>query len=218
MELPQVFDVRRRPWVDVEAADAASIADAVEGCPTGALRYERIDGEAGEEPDSPTLIVPVPNGPLFLRGRLRIETPDGEPIAEGTRVALCRCGASANKPFCDNSHIATGFRTERDAAPPPGGRAAQPASEEGVTTVVVRDDASLRVRGDLRLVSLRGELLGESSELLLCRCGHSSTKPLCDGSHKRIGIHGTEPTIAPDREAAESPASFTPNAGLPRSG
>jgi uncharacterized Fe-S cluster protein YjdI len=39
--LPQVFDTSRRPWVDIEAADADAIADAVERCPTGALRYER---------------------------------------------------------------------------------------------------------------------------------------------------------------------------------
>jgi CDGSH-type Zn-finger protein/uncharacterized Fe-S cluster protein YjdI len=211
MELPRVFDVRRRPWVDVDAADAERVADAIEGCPTGALRYERLDGEPGEAPLSPTLIIPIPNGPLFMRGRLRVETPAGELIAEGTRLALCRCGASANKPFCDNSHIATGFRSGPEDARPTSGPGEGSSPTDGATTVVPRDDASLRVRGDLRLVTVRGELLGDAGELFLCRCGHSSTKPLCDGSHKRVGIHGTERSIRPEREAAESPAAFAPN-------
>jgi CDGSH-type Zn-finger protein len=211
MALPKVFNVQRRPWVDVDAADADRIAEAVEGCPTAALRYERLDGEPGEMPDSPTLVIPVPNGPLFMRGRLRVETPAGELIAEATRLALCRCGESANKPFCDNSHLAIGFRSgSDDALPRPAGAAETPPGD-GVTTVVPRDDASLRVRGDLRLVSLRGELLGAAHELFLCRCGHSSSKPLCDGTHERVGIHGTEPVIPAGRETAESPAAFEPN-------
>jgi hypothetical protein len=36
-------------------------------------------------------------------------TRDGETVVEDTRIALCRCGASKNKPYCDNSHKTTGF-------------------------------------------------------------------------------------------------------------
>jgi len=57
-------------------------------------------------------ISPVANGPLYLRGRIRIEGPDGRVIREDTRVALCRCGASENKPFCDNSHRRVAFQAE----------------------------------------------------------------------------------------------------------
>jgi CDGSH-type Zn-finger protein len=53
--------------------------------------------------------VPAPKGPLFLRGRIRIKDADGRLIREDTRVALCRCGASENKPFCDGSHRRIGF-------------------------------------------------------------------------------------------------------------
>jgi CDGSH-type Zn-finger protein len=48
---------------------------------------------------------------LFVRGHVRIVDPDGRLIGEDTRVALCRCGASGNKPFCDGSHRRIGFRT-----------------------------------------------------------------------------------------------------------
>ena len=51
------------------------------------------------------------NGPLILRGRFVITAQDGQLIPAGRRtVALCRCGRSGLKPFCDGSHELTGFR------------------------------------------------------------------------------------------------------------
>jgi uncharacterized Fe-S cluster protein YjdI len=108
--LGRVFDPERRPWIDVSAAEAGEIAETVLTCPTGALHFRRLDGAAQEEPVDPPTVVPRTNGPLFLRGRIRIEGPDGELIREDTRVALCRCGASGNKPFCDGSHLRIGFQ------------------------------------------------------------------------------------------------------------
>ena len=108
--LPQVFDAQGRPWIRVDAADAEAIADAVVRCPTGALRFRRLDGGAQEQPEDPTVVDPRPNGPLFVRGRIRVVGADGE-AREATRVALCRCGGSSNKPFCDGTHRTIGFRT-----------------------------------------------------------------------------------------------------------
>lgn len=107
---PSVFDVTRRPWVDIDAADADAVAAAVEQCPTGALRYERLDGQPGEQPPPETVIIPWPNGPLLVRGTVRVETRSGDVFAHEHRVALCRCGNSNNQPFCDNSHRQAGFR------------------------------------------------------------------------------------------------------------
>jgi uncharacterized Fe-S cluster protein YjdI len=107
---PMVFDPGARPWVTVDGADADEIAETVKMCPSGALTFERLDGGAQEEPGAETLIEPRPNGPLFLRGCLAIRTADG--TREATRAALCRCGGSANKPFCDNTHRRNGFRGE----------------------------------------------------------------------------------------------------------
>jgi uncharacterized Fe-S cluster protein YjdI len=109
--LPNVFRPEARPWIAVDAADADAIAAAVESCPTGALRYRRLDGGPQEEPPAETTIEPRPNGPLFVRGRVRIVGPEGEVIREDARLALCRCGASENKPFCDGSHRRIGFTT-----------------------------------------------------------------------------------------------------------
>jgi CDGSH-type Zn-finger protein/uncharacterized Fe-S cluster protein YjdI len=110
-ELPEVFDPEARPWVVLDGADAERVAETVLTCPTGALHFRRLDGGPEERPEEPASVEPRPNGPLFVRGRVRIVDPDGRLIREDTRVALCRCGASGNKPFCDGSHRTIGFQT-----------------------------------------------------------------------------------------------------------
>jgi uncharacterized Fe-S cluster protein YjdI len=107
---PEVFDSSRRPWVEVDQASADRIAAAVMRCPTGALAFERHDGGEQEVAPEETSIDARPNGPLFVRGRVRIMDGSGNVIREATRMALCRCGGSANKPFCDNTHLAIGFQ------------------------------------------------------------------------------------------------------------
>lgn len=106
--LPAVFDVSQRPWVMPENAPPDEIARVIGQCPSGALRYRRLDGAGQEQPDARTTIEPQPDGPLYVRGSLAITEADGT-VREATRAALCRCGQSQNKPHCDNSHLAAGF-------------------------------------------------------------------------------------------------------------
>jgi uncharacterized Fe-S cluster protein YjdI len=105
---PLVFDSRRLRWIQPDLGDQALIAAAVHRCPTGALAFTLPNGSA-EAPDA-SEIRPAPNGPLYVRGETRVETEDGRLIAEGFRIALCRCGATKNAPFCDGSHREAGFR------------------------------------------------------------------------------------------------------------
>lgn len=105
---PAVFDSRRRRWIKPELGDPELIVTAVHRCPTGALSYSLPNGIA-EAPDNAELRA-SPNGPLYIRGETRVETEDGRVIAEGIRMALCRCGATKNAPFCDGSHKEVGFR------------------------------------------------------------------------------------------------------------
>ena len=109
--LPEVFDVKRRPWIAINAAEADEIAHAIEQCPTGALTYARLDDTPGEQPPSETTVIPMPNGPLYVRGEVEIRDNKGDLIDTGTRMALCRCGHSQNQPFCDLSHRKAGFRS-----------------------------------------------------------------------------------------------------------
>lgn len=108
--LPGVFKPGERPWVHVDAASADDIAEVITRCPSGALHFERLDGGPAEEPDAHMTITPRPNGPLYVRGRIRITSASGDVIREDTRVALCRCGHSEIKPFCDGSHRRVGFK------------------------------------------------------------------------------------------------------------
>ena len=107
---PEVFDAMRRPWIIADAADADRVAQAVMKCPTGALRFRRLDDGRQEEVPDETVVNPRTNGPLFVRGHLRFENSRSELIREATRAALCRCGSSANKPFCDGTHRTIGFQ------------------------------------------------------------------------------------------------------------
>jgi uncharacterized Fe-S cluster protein YjdI/CDGSH-type Zn-finger protein len=109
--LPAVFDNRRRPWIIVDNGPAADIGSVIQRCPTGALHFRRLDGGPQEPVPEETTVTERPNGPLYVRGKIRIFAQDHSPLREDTRVALCRCGASANKPFCDGSHRRVGFRT-----------------------------------------------------------------------------------------------------------
>jgi CDGSH-type Zn-finger protein len=99
-------------------ASAETVAVAVEGCPTGALRYERLDGGPQEQVPEHTTIVPFPNGPLMVRGELEVLDRHGDLFVAAPRVALCRCGESKNQPFCDLSHRDSSFRDHAKAPAP----------------------------------------------------------------------------------------------------
>lgn len=104
--LPAVFDRGRKPWIDPAAASADQIAEVVRRCPSGALQYDLADGP-DETPDTPTRVDPLVDGPLQLRGDLRIVLDDG--VLTETRASMCRCGRSGNKPFCDKTCERSGW-------------------------------------------------------------------------------------------------------------
>ncbi|HLM26133.1 MAG TPA: CDGSH iron-sulfur domain-containing protein [Thermoleophilaceae bacterium] len=62
-------------------------------------------------PDSAVTITPYRDGPLLVRGPFRIVDQNGEEIEVGREtVALCRCGRSRLRPFCDGTHKLTRFQ------------------------------------------------------------------------------------------------------------
>jgi CDGSH-type Zn-finger protein/uncharacterized Fe-S cluster protein YjdI len=210
-----------------------------------------------------------PNGPYLVRGDLplgrtaQVETEFGEPVGwvpdepldhSDGRYALCRCGGSNDKPFCDGSHKTNGFdgtetadrgeiaerrmefpagegtvsfdlatcehagycgdrftnwrRMAREADDPavrerlmqmvrlcPSGALEMKPDADAellepalpVSIGVVRD-GPLWVRGGIEITAADGETYEVRNRVTLCRCGHSRTKPLCDGSHKHIGF------------------------------
>jgi CDGSH-type Zn-finger protein len=112
-------DARGGLWnrvLDAETTqECAQVVDQTNLCPSG--RYAVWDPETGDaiEPDFEPAIVVVEDpqlgvgGPLWVRGGIPVESADGYTYEIRNRVALCRCGASTNKPLCDGTHIASGF-------------------------------------------------------------------------------------------------------------
>ena len=68
------------------------------------------DADDAPLPDGGATITPYRDGPLIVRGDFRLVDQDGAEIDPGRdTIALCRCGKSGIKPFCDGSHKRTGF-------------------------------------------------------------------------------------------------------------
>lgn len=109
-QLSEVFDPRKRPWINMEGADTAHIIDQVSKCPSGALSYYlQNEANPATEINADTKVEVSPNGPLLVYGNLTVKLKDGTEENKSRVTAFCRCGKSSNKPFCDGSHISAGF-------------------------------------------------------------------------------------------------------------
>jgi CDGSH-type Zn-finger protein len=64
----------------------------------------------------PTIQV-LPKGPYLIAGRVTLLDGSGNRIEAGEKIALCRCGASTNKPFCDGTHSKVGFEAAAAGVP-----------------------------------------------------------------------------------------------------
>lgn len=111
--LSSVWRMGREPWIDPDGAGAKSIIAVIEQCPSGALSYS-IDQSRVTEPKESDGIVVSKDGPYHVTGQVALNDPSRNTDEVSGRYALCRCGASKNKPFCDGSHWHVGFKDEQD--------------------------------------------------------------------------------------------------------
>lgn len=107
--LPAVFRPKSKPWIQPEEGEPDAIMDQIKKCPSGALGYVTKDGKEEETVKLETVIEQIPNGPLLVFGKLKLKNSEGEQVLENKTTAFCRCGKSSNKPFCDGTHVKTGF-------------------------------------------------------------------------------------------------------------
>lgn len=107
--LPTVFNPKSRPWVTLEDNTTEDIIAQVKECPSGALSIEGTSNTS--ESENCTKLNVTKGGPLLVEGSLIITLPNGEQVEKSGMTALCRCGASANKPYCDGSHAKIEFDT-----------------------------------------------------------------------------------------------------------
>jgi uncharacterized Fe-S cluster protein YjdI/CDGSH-type Zn-finger protein len=101
----------RQPWCQPDlVASAQEIDEVIKRCPTGAITYRCKSKSSQERAESQNTVQVSPNGPLYVRGDLDIDGAQENMPGVRYRTALCRCGQSNNKPFCDNSHEEAGFK------------------------------------------------------------------------------------------------------------
>jgi CDGSH-type Zn-finger protein/uncharacterized Fe-S cluster protein YjdI len=178
---PRVFLANvKGPWLYPDAMPVEALVEVAHACPSGAIRYQRLDGAPDETAPPVNLVGVREAGPYAFRAQLQI---NGAPA--GFRATLCRCGASKNKPYCDGSHHEVGFDASGE---PPSGTTDMLPVRDGVLAVDPQTDGPLKVSGNLEIMSGTGRVIARTTTTWLCRCGHSSNKPFCDGTHKKIGF------------------------------
>ncbi len=183
--LPVVFNREGRPWIQPQHATADELVAVIEQCPTGALHYQRTDGGAPETIHQQNTIQIDPNGPLHLRGNVEIVSSTGSLVLNDTRVALCRCGASQYKPFCDNSHLEAGFV---DPGLPTISNIKDLPEGESQMVITLNQNGPIGVSGNFQILNANGDVIFQGTETWLCRCGGSKNKPFCDKTHRTNGF------------------------------
>jgi CDGSH-type Zn-finger protein len=156
---------------------------------TSAKALDRWFKERQKNQGAPRLLE-VPNealvtngGPLQITGNITLVREDGT-VQYANHLTLCRCGGSNSKPTCDDQHLDREFLNPGKIMEVSEIRA---SSNPSKITISCIKNGPITFRGRLRLhnqfgqecVKMRGSL---------CRCGHSTNKPFCDGSHERVGF------------------------------
>jgi CDGSH-type Zn-finger protein/uncharacterized Fe-S cluster protein YjdI len=182
----ELFVGGRQPWCDPALSPDDEVEEVCERCPTGALSARFADGSHAEVASADNTVNVAYNGPLFLRGDLVIDGAPADVPGLKFRAALCRCGASKNKPFCDNSHETIAFRDYGAV----GDTGQADVASGGPLNVTAAPDGPLLVKGNLTISGSSGRQAWRGTQVALCRCGASENKPFCDGKHKEIGFKG----------------------------
>lgn len=179
-----LFVYGRKPWAQPDEVAPEEVEEVVLRCPSGALTFRNAHGVNPETaPDANTVTV-VYNGPLYVTGDLEIEGAPEDMPGVSFRAALCRCGKSRRKPFCDNSHLNSDFRD----AGAVGKKGDNIESISGPLAIRCAKNGPLLLQGNFRIVAGTGRDQFHGTKAALCRCGESDNKPFCDGSHKTNGF------------------------------
>jgi uncharacterized Fe-S cluster protein YjdI len=116
--LPGVFDSLERPWINIHGAASTEIMKTIDTCPSRALLYLknakfnlRKSRKRSKTPPKFARIQILKDGPAIISGNYIIRGIDKKKIHLKTdKAALCRCGSSNKKPFCDGSHLTMEFK------------------------------------------------------------------------------------------------------------
>lgn len=183
----ELFVGGREPWCQPDLSSIADVVDVVKRCPSGALSFSSEDPSVVEQPEVSNTVTVSYNGPYFIRGDLVIDGGSNEMPGTAYRAALCRCGATKNRPFCDNSHEGIGFKDYAAV-----GKKGEPlTSQGGKLSIACAENGPLILNGNLTIQNGSGRIAWQGTKVALCRCGASNSKPFCDGSHVSAGFMTT---------------------------
>lgn len=93
-----------------ESTVRLAVINQIEKCPSGAITYRLDDSGGTNEPDYPSQVAATNDGPLWVTGEVAVTTSEGTELEKRSRMTLCRCGQSSNKPLCDGSHWEAEFK------------------------------------------------------------------------------------------------------------
>ena len=132
-------------------------------------------------------IHPQVDGPLTIEGEIEVIGSDGAPIKKAAQLWLCRCGKSENKPFCDGAHKLTGFTDAASVSSDYRIKKPESGTPDENLRLTLKSDGPIACFGQTRIAGNDGSAwVGDQANL--CRCGQSTSKPFCDGSHDRVGF------------------------------
>ncbi len=167
------------PWLHPDESDADLLVRIAHDCPSGAIAY-RGKTRADETAPEVNMMRIRENGPNAINAPMTVA---GEFI--GYRATFCRCGQSKNKPYCDGSHHDAGFAASGE----PDTISLDPLEvRNGPLAVDPQRNGPLRITGNLEICAGTGRVVKRVEGAVLCRCGHSKSKPFCDGSHRAAGF------------------------------
>ena len=131
---------------------------------------------------------PQVDGPLMISGDIVLVGADDESVHyAGSKLFLCRCGRSGNKPYCDSSHRRAGFSDGAAIAADYVIKRSEPGVPGDSLRLTVRANGPVHCFGKMTILGSDGsEWNGDQANL--CRCGQSANKPFCDGSHRHNGF------------------------------
>ena len=129
-ELIEVFNPRKRPWINMKGASTKKIIKVVDKCPTQAISWKwnkdidkpvnqiTVDETEKEltpedvfanKDTKPVLITLMKDGPILAEGSFKITNASGNELKTMIMTSFCRCGNSRNQPYCDGTHRKVGF-------------------------------------------------------------------------------------------------------------
>ena len=133
--------------------------------------------------DTPNTATILSGGPISLRGNITLVDEEGF-TSYANELSLCRCGASNNKPHCDEKHLDVEFY---DSARIQQASDARASTRPCKVTFRLVKNGPVKFSGLLQIKNKLGQECAKRNGAL-CRCGQSTNKPFCDGSHEKTGF------------------------------